>query len=725
MRVSTEHEIFQKKFVGNIALYQDLKLHGPLFLERNIHSFLSYHYTKLPLRRRSRSPTAMHQVNRGSSCEAEGGTFAASLQRTRTSWSMRQLQESLGNDTEPPVLRIEVKGFREKSGKNRRRSLGPELPSKRAKLDVINAQCALTIWDTRSVRNDFVQQTRRCSIRVEKSPANQECAVIEMDEPFLVRVDELFPRTAAGKVTSGSLDQAFTMQISLLAASLFDTWPPIPLKLKPPRMPIVKENGEDIRLPILTGVWVKLPECPQPGTLLTMAAYQDQKPYKTKFGLIIDASWSSAPSPLAVANGKLRNRSLPPTCPPKPKPISDPSIRQPIIVVRWAFEKSWTHMAAIEFDAYLCPLCERQNFQYVELYHFHLINMHDLFKFTLKTQCTVTGTGRQEIAVDVLVETNNSYREKVASNHISDDREMTWQQPKTIFDLEAFLKGDESWLGKDSRKPNRRLGKFSTEASRSASRDSLKHDTSGLISHRAAKDVPDLTAPTRKKFKVPRAPSGIRFFRLGVKRPLVEGELISESDDEIDERWLLQKHENQIDGLSDVSRLEKAFIRRYDTHMLNEKISSNLHFREALVRFCRQNRIWLQRKEVNSEFHKNLARLLLQGAIEFSLVHDCAEILRDIEGVKINGSMGWQEANPTRSSENVELPGEDSTSRQVSLTIGESAKEERSCTDMTNDYGVCVCGNVIDKLTELVYCSNLVGPFIVYRNTAADIRTGL
>ena len=627
MNVNPERE-FQRKFAGNILFYRDTSFNRPsVFLERNLIRFLHYHRYKSALR--VRKFNIPKQPGMSSSSEL-GQMVKASHQPIRPSWSMGEICNKLEKGItgpEAPILKIDLTSIRDR--KAIYRNLPEQRPSlKRIRTTSVHAQCLLTIWPTGSSKKEdstyLVKQSKSCVIEAGTKESGERTATITMESPFFVKFEELL--ITGRKPLNGYSTQLYDMQLTLLPANATDPWPPLDFSAPPPRISQRIEAEGPVRFPMLLAQWRKLPQLPETGveSLLEGLAYQDGKRYKTKLSLKLEAAWSSPSSPLISYNAS-RRRALSPV-PHLPSPVSDHDTLGPIISVTWIFQGLWEHIPTLELDGYLCPLCQKRQSESMDTYDFHLATSHDLFKFRIVSRTSSAGT-RRKIDVEVLVDVTDTFSVKSSSN-VLDQREMNWQKPQTLFDLQAFLKGDETWVGKENKSNTRPVPPRPILLSTpSNSGDSAQNDIPITVQSRAAKDVPDLPHPDRKKFAVPAAPQNIKFFRLTVKRPLREGEYISESDDDMDGSWLIQKHNDTIGSFSDISAAGKQFIQLYDRHMLDENLSSNLHFREALVRFCRLNRDWLQKRDMNIEFYKNAARLLMQGLISPQLYRDCANII--------------------------------------------------------------------------------------------------
>ena len=711
MSFNPERE-FQRKFIGNITFYRELSFNRPpLFLQRNIAEFLHYHkYKQNHLRHKANAP----DPRKMSSSSEPGQNLTTPHQSILSTWSIGEIFSKLEKGitgAEPPVLRIDITGIRDRKAVFR--NLPEQKPSlKRIRTTSVHAQCLLTIWATGSSRKEdpsyLVQQSKSCIIEAGTRDSGERTATVTMESPFFVKFDELL--ITGRKPLSGYSNQMYDMQISLLPANATDPWPPMDFLAPPPKISQRMEADGLVRFPMLLAQWRKLPQLPETPieSLLEASAYQDGKRYKTKLSVKIEAAWSNPSSPLASHNTVLRNALTP--APHLPSPVSDHDTTGPIVSVIWIFQGLWDHLQPIEFYGYLCPLCQRHPSPNMDTYHFHLLTRHDLFKFELITRANSVGN-RQKIDVEVLVDVTDTFSVKASSN-VLDEREMNWQKPQTLFDLEAFLKGNKTWIGQENKRKSQLVPPRPTLGNiRSISGDSAQNEIPVAIRSRNADEVPNLPAPDRQKFAVPGAPPDIKFFRLTVKRPLREGEYISESDDEMDENWLLQKHNDTIESFSDMSHSEKRFIQHYDRHMLDENLSSNLHFREALIRFCRLNKHWLQERDMRVEFHKNAARLLLQGLISPQLLRDCAKIIGIAPAVESKVEiMDTGEDEPQKTSSLTKRPNnKQPQSIAPNLRSQASVREKtRSPTEAVHDYGRCQCSSRIYSMHRSIRCSNTV-----------------
>jgi len=682
------HSDFQRKFTGNIIFYRQLRTdRQPLFLQRNIRSFLNCHDQQF--RRRQSQFKTLGMMS--SSSDLSRGL--ATPYAVRPTWSVKELQHTLEKGipaANGPVLRIDIIAIKDRKATFRNSIGDEEPPLKRIRTTPVRAQCLLTIWQTGAAKKEdptyLVKQTKYCTIEAGIKESGERTASVSMDSPFYVKLDEL--QTKGPKPLNGYGNQLYDMQLTILQNSATETWPPFDFLSPAPKISSKMETEGLVLFPMLLAQWRRLPQLPESSSesLLEVFAWQDLKRYKTKLSLKMDAAWTSPSSPLASHNARLRVDPSPAR--QLPSPVSDEDPGGLKISVRWIFEGNWEHVHPLDFNGYLCPLCNRQSFSSMDSYHFHLINEHDLFKFELTLQARSTEKGQQNITAQVRVDVADTFRTRPGS--ALDDREMIWLKPATLFDLDAYLKGDERWVGNENRRTTYLAPpRPALEGSRSRSSDSVQAESLSIVKSRSADEVPNIPPPARKRFTVPRAPSDIKFFRLTVKRPLKEGEWYSESDDGIDESWLLQRHSDTIESFTDMLPSEKRFIKRYDRHMLDENLSSNLHFREALVRFCRINKEWLQRTDMRKEFHKNAAKLVKQGLISSQQYRDCLKII----GGNQDGSMNPESGYIT----NDTISPPDSSPKKPSSPIV-----------ARHDYGSCKCGKPISDAYQIIRCSNIV-----------------
>ncbi|KAL1623806.1 hypothetical protein SLS54_004267 [Diplodia seriata] len=128
---------------------------------------------------------------------------------------------------------------------------------------------------------------------------------------------------------------------------------------------------------------------------------------------------------------------------------------------------------------------------------------------------------------------------------------------------QAYLRGDESWIKtglglKKKLHPGLRIAPL----------------PQGAVEPKKPMEVLDMPVVERKRHRVPKAPAGLRFYRSDSKRLLVEGELLSESDDEISENWLKLRR-NLATKDAEVATPAKIFMMKWDDYMQDEHLCKN------------------------------------------------------------------------------------------------------------------------------------------------------
>lgn len=94
-----------------------------------------------------------------------------------------------------------------------------------------------------------------------------------------------------------------------------------------------------------------------------------------------------------------------------------------------------------------------------------------------------------------------------------------------------------------------------------------------------------LRMPKRRKLAVPHLPQGRTIFRVNSRRPVQAGEILSDSEDEPDTEWVVQKHRDTINAIPSLSQEEKVFANLWNEHFHNEKLLADKDLPAALKRF--------------------------------------------------------------------------------------------------------------------------------------------
>ncbi|KAF1835211.1 hypothetical protein BDW02DRAFT_295924 [Decorospora gaudefroyi] len=243
----------------------------------------------------------------------------------------------------------------------------------------------------------------------------------------------------------------------------------------------------------------------------------------------------------------------------------------------------------------------------------HLISWHEYFDYQVTRQGIVEG-GVEHWRFESEVADHKADQRQRASAHADEPFNVHVLAPAWPFDRRRFLKGDDSY---------QRAAKID-KLVKAKPKSPLDIPTVARVPRqRPPDDVQGRPKRAKRVYIVPRAPPGIAFFRSLSKRPLREGEEISESDDELDERWMQIKRHAEIDKETILSKPAKRFLKVFDDSMYDEDLQSDVHAGDACIRFARGQGVRLWQDGTTDEFKKKLEELFADTIIS-KQVHDAA-----------------------------------------------------------------------------------------------------
>ncbi|KAI9699402.1 MAG: hypothetical protein M1836_003013 [Candelina mexicana] len=630
---------FQRKFVGNVALFLDIdRYRQRTVLQRNVEAALLHHENSEFLEGDPRSGS-MSAVRNACALKNESEALKRIVtsricQSRKSKWRADAMLAQAASLPEA-ALKLELKSLKRRNSRSQSAlNINGEPPTKRMRGLGVRCHCDVSIFENEKV---VVRKSEQCTLqRVESEKERKTEIQIDLDGPIIIRAKELSVDVVHQDTSMITVADSYTLQLSIKAIHSGDLWPLIPVKDGESNVSTLRSatSGKRHHRPAVVSKLPNLLQCPPDGALLDVFIIKDGKKYETEYGMAIDASWNKFESSLEKLNAAVRSSAAARF----PTPISEPETPKDLVRTTYLFgELRSAHEPSVSKKlvtmGYLCPLCRNRDFGCLYLLNFHLLACHSLFKFNVKKNEIRRLTG---VEVDVTIEADvaDQYFER-ASNHVKDERDFIWVRPDEPFDLSEYLAGDERWVGGSDLR-SIAPGSFRT----------LKTSASTIVSAAApstrtpgALDVPDLPPPKRKRHVVPPAPAGIAYFRTTAKRRLVEGEAVSESDDEVDDTWLYHKHDEIIDDFTDITLPEKKFVKRYDEHMLRERLNGNAYLPDALVRFCRANGGWLAKPDMKIEFWKLAAKLRLQGTLDDSVILNCQKLIGEsIQRKNIKGA---------------------------------------------------------------------------------------
>lgn len=198
----------------------------------------------------------------------------------------------------------------------------------------------------------------------------------------------------------------------------------------------------------------------------------------------------------------------------------------------------------------------------------------------------------------------------------------------------------------------------------------------------------------RKKFQVPAAPPGRTYFRTVSKRPITEGEWLSESDDDVDEDWLRQMLEQELETLPGLSDAEVTFLKNWNGFMIHEPVHGKKVFQNALVRFAEDNvGLWTD-ESIADVFRKKVVMMHARGEIDEPTEWACHEIVDQV-----------RKTPPPAPAPSVPGPSLQDVKAMLkggNVPIIDALGEEK--------WTGCICGQAILSSSSVIFCGNLVSP---------------
>ena len=599
-------------------------------------------------------------------------------------------------------------------------------PSKRVKREEIRCYCYCAIWDNRDgfrSAEPIVKRNQRCTIG-ELGHEGDPVLNITIDKPFSFSAAELFVPIRAGSISKMGMGDKYSLEIKIVPCSSRDRWPIIPVLSKFEGSLISRDAIQAHPRGYLVSSYPNLPNAPAVGVPMSVALDQDGRTYKTKYGLDVKASWSCQRPQLDDIFSSRRLRSPSPRQCPTPKsepssvsyldllstsrtevatsgtsPVADGSAAQ--VYYRWSFSSKQSNkdLRPGVFDGLRC-YCNTRIFPTLDLLRFHLSSSHDKYTFHLEEPKGSNGGG--PVRRHTFRITPAPIVRERAANHVRDEREMTWKRPKRPFDIKAYNEGDDSWTGEMGVRMRRGAVLLARTQSLTSPLAIAKGGAAG------EREQPEKTlaipAPARQRFKVPAARTRYRtpFYRSTSCRKLDAGESMSESDEDVDDTWLKEKHLNSLRDNGSLTGAEKDFICRWDEHIMREGFPLPHYIADSVVRFTRANVVWLRKSDILPQFRAHTTSLAARKVIGISVVHHCSEL--------IEGSIQTPPDSIGAMSPRDDLAAEVGCPSRSSPS---SWKRDQTDPSIRSAYGICgVCHESTTRQKKLtIYCSKEASPF--------------
>ena len=383
---------------------------------------------------------------------------------------------------------------------------------------------------------------------------------------------------------------------------------------------------------VIRATWVRLPECPQVGQLLTLQRLDETHEYSTlAYQLDLSVGWSrrrNAEKSLLRQYSKLRNQTLLLENQKLPRPRTDVMDKATQHVIMFKYDDGVVSKARIVEGLY-CPLCGEREKTFARLL-LHCSTFHDHFRFDDIEEDSRAGlVDPTIIRKTILMSVSEKQYEKVTPH--GPDEQINWVAPDRPFDLRAHVLGDESWTG-NGKRPGRRRKKAAVPQERDPPPATAPRS---VWKRPAPEDVAELPRIIHRRHQVPDVPN-VRFYHTISKVPASPGSQISDSDESVDQTWLEQKQRRQMDELLVVGAAQDMII-ALERCMAREVSQSPVLAREAIVRCTRNFLRDLQDMQFQRAYRKKLELFRSAGVIDRATVMHCIKLIQGFEAT--NGGL--------------------------------------------------------------------------------------
>ncbi|PSN60309.1 hypothetical protein BS50DRAFT_594071 [Corynespora cassiicola Philippines] len=582
-----------REYHGNLLYYKFLRSkRNPVFLDRNLRRALQIHQQQLDrengARQQSRFPPEGWE-HRG-----------RQLWKLPSSAALHEMMER----SEEKYFVLEIKGIKPTSPGTQ--TWGPP-SSKRAPLFRFEVNILVTILDTNS--------GRQCGSSVHPQKATitgfsgDQGRVVSVDTPkFTVKVDELKePEVQEEGAWGGCISEEYRLIASLNFLGSNDA--EVFFSCLVPEDSSLQQNPSTR----LSTTWDNIIECPPADIVLPFRASGSDKDLDMGFHVLM--SWGRALQHGETILEALRreNSSTSATRSYLTPPLDSGPIQK-------KFKITYSYNGqAVTRNNLECPKCDKKNtFSVLDDLRMHLVTWHGHFACVATKESKDQDESHEHWLFECTTAEHRA--DHRASDHVPDPLNIQMIAPDQPFDQRLFL--DE---GNDGFWQSSRTGKQMKSAAK------RRPPGTGAIRpvYKAPDQVQERKPARRIGFHIPKAPDNITFFRTSTKRPLKEGEEVSESEIEEDGDWdwLQVRKQVRIENDPAIPEAAKRFLKGFDPFIRDESLHSDLHLGDALVRFSRQKADWLWQTKTTAEFYRKLDELLSDEIITQEVRDWCWEFV--------------------------------------------------------------------------------------------------
>jgi hypothetical protein len=357
----------------------------------------------------------------------------------------------------------------------------------------------------------------------------------------------------------------------------------------------------------LSTTWGNILKCPLGRTILPLRDWKGH----LAFGLEVTMYWASATgdSILTVHNRRLRETRQPATYPTPPLD-PDGGHSEVMLVFAYANEK-------ISRSCLICPHegCQRRKYADIDDLRMHLDSWHDYFRYK------ATHQGRNRDGADTwlfecdVADHKAEQRASARADEPYDIRNVAPQQP---FHRSRYLnEGNDDY---------QRMSRLEKRHTSSRNLVAVAPRIPIVPKRKPPDQIQDRPPRESRRYMVPPAPAGVTFVRSCTRRPLKTGESISESDDEVDDRWVKSRRSAEFNNNAELPDPAKPFLKAFDEHMWEEQLRSDVHIGDAVVRFARTHATWVWQHNVFDAYKEKLDELLMDDLVSREVHAACLEL---------------------------------------------------------------------------------------------------
>jgi hypothetical protein len=481
-----------------------------------------------------------------------------------------------------------------------------------------SCRCTISVMllDKGPERSQIVgEQSRQCDLVMNRFNQNIK---VKLEEPFRL----------AWKVSRESrCHVGITLSPAQNATS---DWPPVVVRSKIHNKFGLMPGGSELD-DLFTGLVATYEDFPlfrKHVKVLPVIYASNGTAFKTWHELEVSIDWVSTQA--KPSNRKSQRRSSRPSRnehrPPTWKKLNQDTRQVAEVRVSYTLAASEESKYAAEWrkltfrGSFHCPFCQREHADFDNITHlrFHLMTRHPAHNFVLQEP---KSKERQKNPTSYNFEVSTAKRkpDKVPPWLIT----YSWVAPLTPFSISAYITGDESWPGTDSPRPLKELPPPTTQNPITA----LRKKHGGFL---PAQHVPDIPIRQRKTYRVvpTKTSTNLPLFTSVTHRQLQPDEELSESDDDVDETWLRDKHAQQIMDMTHLPLAEREFQIRWNDHVKSERLPHTFYLSDVFVRWVRKDREWLSAdKERLRLYHQFERGLRDRGKLSVGVCRGCWGIL--------------------------------------------------------------------------------------------------